>query len=292
MIRESYNRINRLLHKVNLSLVDIPIWVLGLVIAVMWAAPFIWMVSTSFKPTNEIMTKQIEWLPRTVVLDNYIRVFQYPVARWALNSLIVASIATFLGVMLGAMAGYALARLHFPGKNLIFASLVASLMIPTEMTIVPLFLGCLKAGLINSYVALILPTIAPVLSVYIFRQFFLGLPEELEDAAEIDGASRFGIFTRIAMPLARGPIIAATILLFTWNWNSFLWPLLAVFDESMKTMPVGIAAFAPGVGSHTQLESFGPGMAGITLLSLPSLMIFFLLQRYFLEGITTTGLKG
>jgi ABC-type glycerol-3-phosphate transport system permease component len=165
-------------------------------------------------------------------------------------------------------------------------------MVPTEMTIVPLFIGVLKLGMIDTYVALIMPGIASVLSVYIFRQFFMGLPKDLEDAARIDGAGRFGIFWRVALPLARAPTIAATILLFTLNWNAFLWPLLVAFDESMKTMPVGIAAFTPVVGSHTQLEGFGPAMAAITLLSLPSLMLFFLLQRYFIEGIATTGLKG
>jgi multiple sugar transport system permease protein len=238
------------------------------------------------------MTRQIEWFPRHIVVDNYKKVFEYPVARWAWNSLVVASTATALGVLFGAMAGYALARLNFPGKNLLFGVLIASLMIPTEMTIVPMFVGFLKANLANSYTALILPAVANVFSVYIFRQFFLGLPPELEDAAAIDGANRFVIFLRIALPLARAPLIAATILLFTLNWNSFLWPLLIVFDDSMKTMPVGIAAFTPVVGTHTQLEGFGIAMAGVTLLSLPSLLIFFVLQRYFIEGISQTGIKG
>jgi ABC-type glycerol-3-phosphate transport system permease component len=128
--------------------------------------------------------------------------------------------------------------------------------------------------------------------VYIFRQFFLGLPPELEDAAAMDGASRFGVFWRIALPLARSPIIAASILLFTLNWNSFLWPLLIIFEDRMKTMPVGIAAFTPVVGTHTQLEGFGIAMAAVTLLSLPSLLLFLLLQRFFIEGISRTGIKG
>jgi multiple sugar transport system permease protein len=280
------------LHRGNLKLRDLPIWILGLFIAVLWILPFVWMVSTSFKPAKEVMTKEIEWFPRHVVLDNYKKVFEYPVARWAWNSLVVATVSTTLGVLFGAMAGYALARLNFPGKNVFFAVLIASLMIPTEMTIIPMYVGFLKVGLSNSYISLILPTIANVFSVYIFRQFFMGLPVELEDAATIDGASRFGIFWRIAMPLARSPLIAASILLFTLNWNSFLWPLLIIFEDKMKTMPVGIAAFTPVVGTHTQLEGFGIAMAGITLLSLPGLMIFFIFQRFFIEGISRTGIKG
>jgi len=287
------NGLRHIFHKRNIKPRDIPVWILGITIAVLWIAPFVWMVSTSLKPANEVMTRDIEWFPRHVTLDNYKKVFSnYPVARWAWNSLVVTTTSTALGVLFGAMAGYALARLNFPGKNIFFAILIASLMIPTEMTIIPMFVGFLKVGLSNSYIALILPAIANVFSVYIFRQFFLGLPAELEDAASIDGASRFGIFWRIALPLARAPIIATTILLFTLNWNSFLWPLLIIFDDNMKTMPVGIAAFTPVVGTHTQLEGFGVAMAGVTLLSLPSLLIFFLLQRYFIEGISQTGIKG
>ncbi|PWH15165.1 MAG: ABC transporter permease [Anaerolineae bacterium] len=289
---EAYRRIQVFLKRYNLPVADIPLWIAGMIVAVLWIAPFVWMVSTSLKPPKEVMTKEIQWIPRTVVLDNYQKVFEYPVLRWGLNSLIVAGTATFFGVLFGAMAGYALARLHFPGNRWLFAILIASLMIPTEMTIVPMFVGFLKAGLANTYFALIVPAIPNVFSVYIFRQFFLGLPDELEDAAAIDGANRFQIFWRIALPLARAPLLAATILLFTTNWNAFLWPLLIVFEEGMKTMPVGIAAFTPVVGTHTQLEGFGIAMAGVTLLSLPSLLIFFLLQRYFIEGISRTGIKG
>ncbi len=127
---------------------------------------------------------------------------------------------------------------------------------------------------------------------YIFRQFFLSFPKEIEDAAAIDGASRLGTFFRVALPLARAPAIAATILLFTANWNAYLWPLLIVFTEEMKTLPVGVAQFAPGTGSTTQISGFGPAMAAVTLLSIPSLGIFLLLQRYFIEGVTRSGIKG
>lgn len=292
MVADLFKPLNSFLRRFNLRIGDIPLWLAGLIIAVMWIAPFVWMVSTSLKPPKQVMTKEIQWLPRTVVLDNYKKVFEYPVLRWAWNSLVVASTATALGVLFGAMAGYALARLNFPGNRWLFAILVASLMIPAEMTIVPMFVGFLKAGLANTYFALIVPAIPNVFSVYIFRQFFLGLPDELEDAAQIDGANRFQVFWQIALPLARAPMLAATILLFTTNWNAFLWPLLIVFEEGMKTMPVGIAAFTPVVGTHTQLEGFGIAMAGVTLLSLPSLLIFFILQRYFIEGISRTGIKG
>jgi multiple sugar transport system permease protein len=270
---------------------DYVIWIAGLTAALIWAAPFIWMVSTSFKYPADVMTKDIEWLPHRVTLDNYIKVFQYPVLRWAFNSVVQAVISTALCVFFGAMAGFALARLRFPGNNLIFLVFLASLMIPAEVTVVPMLLAFIKVGWASTYQALILPTIANVFSVYIFRQFFLTFPKEIEEAARLDGAGVFRTFLLIALPLARAPVIAASVIIFTLNWNNFLWPLLVVFDESMKTMPVGIAAFAPVVGSHTQLEGFSVSMAAVTVLSIPSLLLFFFLQRYFIQGIAQGGVK-
>jgi multiple sugar transport system permease protein len=259
----------------------------------LWGAPFLWMVSTSFKPAAQVLTQDVEWIPREWTLANYAKVLtQYPVGTWALNSVIAGATSTALCVLFGAMAGYALARLRFPGRELIFLIFIGSMMIPPEVGVVPLFIAMLQLGWASTYQALILPTIANVLSVYIFRQFFLSFPKELEEAAIVDGAGAFRIFFKIALPLARSPLIAATVIVFTLNWNNFLWPLLIVFDEEMKTLPVGIAAFAPVIGAHTQLEGYAVGMAAITLLCIPSVTLFLLLQRYFIQGITGSGLKG
>lgn len=268
------------------------IWAFGLLVAIAWAAPLVWMVSTSVKPPGDVMTKNIEWLPRTVTLDNYRKVLEKPVVRWLANSSVVAVSATLASLLTGSMAGYALARLHFPGRHVLFVAVLGALMIPTEMTIVPLFIGFLKAGLVNNLLALILPSLANVFSVYLFRQFFLTLPRELEDAAAIDGASRFRIFFSIALPLAKPAIIAASILLFTANWNAFLWPLLIAFKDEMKTLPVGMAAYAPNIGTYTQIEGFAPAMAAMTILSFPSVVVFLILQRHFMEGATRIGIRG
>lgn len=286
------HRVDKYLGRWNLKISTLPIWLIGMIVAVIWIAPFVWMISTSLKPVQEIMSSNIDWIPRHLILDNYTKVLESPIARWTLNSVIVSLSATAIAVIFGSMAGYALAMLNFPGKGIIFMVILGSIMIPANMMVVPLYIGFLKLHIVNSYPALILPSIASVLTVYIFRQFFLTFPEELVDAAIIDGAGQFTIFTKVALPLAKAPLIAAAILLFSQNWNSFLWPLLVIFDENMKTMPVGVAEYAPVIGAHTQIEGFGPGMAAVTLLSIPSLLVFFALQRYFMEGISRTGIKG
>ncbi|MCY3660985.1 MAG: carbohydrate ABC transporter permease [Caldilineaceae bacterium] len=268
------------------------LWIIGLWLAYMWILPFVWMVSTSFKLPGEVMTQTIEWIPRTWTLDNYRVVFQKPIIRWLWNSMVVTTAITLASIMLGAAAGYALARMNFPGRNVFFMMLLLSLMIPTEMTIVPRFIAFLRLRATDSYAALILPPIAEVFSVYLFRQFFLSLPRELEEAAAMDGASRFRIFRVIALPLARATTIAAAVLLFTTNWNAFLWPLLITFSEEMKTLPIGMAAFAPVTMNRTQIESYAPGMAAMTILGVPSLIVFLFLQRYFMEGVISTGIKG
>jgi len=285
--------INRRLRPYGLRLASLPAWSIGLCVALLWAMPFVWMVSTSLKLPGDVMTVDVEWLPRRMTFGNYEKVFtEYPVARWFFNSLFVAVVSTGLNILFGAMAGYALARLRFPGRDFMFFLFIASMMVPAEVTVVPLLLGIIKIGWWNTYQALICQPLTYVYSVYIFRQFFLNFPRDLEDAAKMDGAGHFLIFRRIAFPLARAPMIAATVIVFTLNWNNFLWPLLAVSDESMKTLPVGIAAFAPVIGTRTQLEGFALGMAGITILSVPTLLLFFVLQRYFIQGLSSGAVRG
>lgn len=285
--------LNRHLRSHGLRIASVPVWLLGLAVAILWAMPFVWMISTSLKFPGDVMTVDIEWLPRRVTFDNYLKMFsEYPVARWFLNSVLVSAVSTGLNILFGAMAGYALARLKFPGRDALFFLFIASMMIPTEITVVPLLLGIIKIGWWNTYQALIAQPLTLVYSVYIFRQFYLSFPRDLEDAAKMDGAGHFLIFRRIAFPMARAPLIAATVIVFTLNWNNFLWPLLAVSSEEMKTLPVGIAAFAPVIGTRTQLEGFALGMAGVTILSVPTLLLFFFLQRYFIQGLSSGAVRG
>jgi multiple sugar transport system permease protein len=283
----------RFLKSHNMRPADVPVWLFGLAVAALWIMPFVWMISTSFKYPGDVMTADIEWLPRRVTFQNYIDIFtKYKVWRWTLNSVIVVVASTFLCVLAGALAGYALARLNFPGKKALFLLYVASLMVPIEVYAIPMLLGIIKVGWANTYQALILPSVGNVFSVLIFRQFFLNFPRDLEDAARIDGAGHGLIFWKIALPLARAPLIAATVIIFVLNWNNFLWPLLVTFEDDMKTLPVGIAAFTPLYGTATQLEGYAMAMAGVTVLSVPSVLVFLILQRYFIQGISSGAIRG
>ena len=270
------------------------VWAVGLIAMLAWAAPLVWMVSTSVKLPSEVMTRNVEWFPRHLTIENYAKVLEKPVLRWLVNSIVVATSATAASLLTGSLVGFALAQLNFPGRSLLFFMVLASLMIPTEMTIVPLFLGFLKVGLINNLLAMIVPGVASVFSVYLFRNFFLSLPPELLDAAAIDGANRLRTYWSVALPLAKPAVIAGGILLFTGYWNAFLWPLLVASSIDVKTMPVGLAAYSPqsGVSQYTQIEGFAPAMAAMTLLTLPSLLVFLVLQRHFIEGATSAGIKG
>ncbi len=277
----------------RLSLESAAIWTLAMAVGLIWIFPLVWMVTTSVKPEGQIMSTRIELLPRALTLEHYIAVFERPVARWFVNSVIVATGVTIGSLTVGALAGYALARMHFPGRRLIFALMIGALLVPFELTVVPLFISVLRLKLANSYVALILPPLASVFSVYLYRQFFLTLPRELEDAAAIDGCQRFQTFWRIALPLARPATVAGAILIWTTNWNAFLWPLLVALNDEMKTMPVGTAIFSTvGLQQTSERFGYGPAMAAVTILAAPTLIVFLFLQRYFIEGVRGVGLKG
>jgi multiple sugar transport system permease protein len=267
-------------------------WLLGILVALLWIFPLYWMIITSIKPESEILAG-IGLIPKSVTMDHYIAVFQKPILTWFMNSVIVAAAVVVGSLALGSLCGYALARLHFPGRDLIFWVLIASLMIPGEMTIVPLFIGTILAKLTDTYWAFILPPLSSVFAVYLYRQFFLAFPPELEDAARIDGCSRLQAFWRVVLPLAQPATLAGAILIFTENWNSFLWPLLVAFKEEWRTLPVGTASFNTLNMQQTEGRfGFGPAMAAMTIVALPTLIFFLSMQRYFIQGITRVGLKG
>ncbi len=269
---------------------DLILWVLGIAATLLWLLPVAWMILSSFKPEGEILTRTPDLWPRDFTLVNYQMIFKRPVLKWFANSLIVAFGGTLLTLFVSATAGYAFARFRFKGRGGLFTLLIATLMVPFEVTMIPLYLLMSGVHLTGTLVAMILPDAASAIGVYIFRNFFYGFPRELEDAAAIDGSGPWGTFWRIAVPLAMPAILAVAILSFVGYWNAFLWPLL-VSNADTTTMGLGISVFRPAANNTGQTQFLGPGLAAATLLAMPMLVVFFFLQSYFTEGITTSGLK-
>jgi len=267
------------------------LYLVAAVIAALWFAPTIWMISTAFKVEGTILHYPPEWLPRVVTLTNFQLILaNFPVLMWYRNDIIVATTTAALVLITGSLAGYAFARMRFRGKNAFFILFMCALLVPPEVTFVPTFLGIAAVGLGNTYPALFLPLIANSFALFLFREFFRRLPQELEDAARIDGCSRVGAFLRIAIPLSRPVIIAVAILSFMSSWNNFMWPLIISSTDDTKTLPVGMNQFAPMGGSSS--VGYGLTMAGTAFVAIPAMLVFFILSRQFIRGVTYTGIKG
>ena len=263
-------------------------YLICIALAVIFAGPFLWMLSSSLKPPSEIFANPPILISPNFTLNNYQEVFrQAPFERYMFNSFFVAITVTLSALLLHSMAGYALARLDFPGKRLIFMGIISTLMIPFYTILIPLALLVRELGWINTYWALIVPAIPHAFGIFWLRQFFLGIPTELEEAARIDGASRLVVFFRIALPLARPVLAALSVFFFLANWDSFLWPLIATNRPDMRMVQVGIQSFTGEHGSAWELI-----MAASVIAILPTLALFFGLQRFIVASVKMTGLKG
>jgi len=250
--------------------------------------PFLWSLSLSFQPPGDVFRWPIELIPDEVTLQNYRRLWtEIPFARWLLNSIAVSLTVTLANLFLDALAGYAFARLRFPGRNVLFALLLATLMVPAHVTLVPKFMLLNALGLVNTYTALVVPAMAQVVGIFLMKQFFESIPPQLEEAARIDGCNRFQVFWRVVLPASRPALAALGIYTFQGNWNEFLWPLVVTTTSDRFTLPVGLAMFRYEFRVEWTLL-----MAGAVLIALPTLIIFLIFQRLFIQGIATSGLKG
>jgi multiple sugar transport system permease protein len=266
------------------------LYALMIFIALIFLLPLIWMISTSLKPTSQLFTQQIEWIPRTFTLDNYTKLFgqtQTPIGRWFFNSLAIATLFTILTLVVDALAAYAYARMEFPGRNLLFGLMLLTLFVPGFMFIIPNFLTINFLHLINNWAGVILPGLAGVFGVFFLRQFFEGLPKELEEAAMIDGANQFQVFSRVVMPLSRPALATLAVVTFLASWNDFLWPLLILKDRQLQTLPPGLRTL-----QSAYTAEYGLIMAGAVVVAIPVLLLYLLLQRYIVQSIASTGLKG
>lgn len=250
--------------------------------------PFIWMIFGSLKTNAEIRRAPTTLLPENATLDNFTQLFgRLDFTTFFINSIVVAVCVTLGNIIFSSMVGYALAKLEFAGKKVLFTLVLGTLMVPGVVTFVPLFVLTSNLGLVNSYPGLILPFLITPLGVFLMRQFISTLPDDLIEAARIDGASEWRIFFRVIMPLCGPAVATLTILTFLGSWNNFLWPLVVATSERMYTLPVALALYSVSQNA----ANYGLMMAGAVVVVLPVLLIFVVLQRYFVQGIALTGIK-
>lgn len=253
------------------------------------AFPFVWMVLTSLKTPDEVHRWPITWAPDNwLYFENYVTILSTRLfGRFLLNSLIVTIGAVVSTLFFSSLAGYAFAKLRFPGKEICFVAVLAVFMMPFEVTMLPLYLLFADLDLTNSYMGIMAPDLVSAFGVFIMRQFMEGIPRDYLEAARMDGASEFRVFATIALPITLPGLITLAVIKTMWVWNGFLWPLIVTRDEAMMTIPVGLSTFAGAYYTEYTLI-----MAATFVSVLPLLLVFALLQRFVQEGVVMSGLKG
>ena len=250
--------------------------------------PLAWMVMASLMPAGEASAYPMSWVPSALSLEHYRALFsRLEIVRYIMNSALIASAVTLLSLVVNSMAGYAFAKLSFPGRERVFRGLVASLVVPGQVTMLPLFMLLKYLGLINSFWGVIVPGMASVFGIFLFRQYALSIPDSLLDAARIDGAGEWRIYRSIVLPLCKPILLTLAVFTFMGTWNDFMWPLVVLTDSRLHTLPVALANLS---GEHVQDTELM--MAGALLTVLPVIVLYALLQRYYIEGIMVGSIKG
>jgi multiple sugar transport system permease protein len=266
-------------------------YALLILLSILYVAPLLWMISTSFKTQTGATAWPLQWIPEEISTHGYDAIFnsgaERPVLRWFANSLIAATLHAALVLAAAAPAGYALARMDFRGRRLITALIIGTIFIPPVIFLVPNFLIADTFGMVDTLAAVIIPYAGSAFGVFFMRQFFMSLPYELEEAALVDGATRWDIFRRVVLPLSKPALATLAVLSFLTNWNDFLWPIYVLLSAENYTLPPGLSILQ---GAYR--TDFPVVMAGGVLASIPVLVLFVLAQRYVVEGVARSGLKG
>lgn len=250
--------------------------------------PFIWMLSTSLKEPSQVFIYPPKWIPHSLAFKNYLKAWTLvPFGRFFINSLLVAVWVTFGQLLTSSLAAYSFARLRFPGRDTLFIIFLGTMMVPFQVTMIPVYILMRELGWVDTYYALIIPNLFSAYGCFLLRQFFLTIPTELEDAAKIDGGGYLTIYSKIILPLAKPALATLGVFTFMASWNSFIWPLIVVNSIEMQTLPLGLASFQ---GLYT--TDWTLLMAGTVIALIPVLIIFIFAQRFFIEGITLSGVKG
>jgi multiple sugar transport system permease protein len=255
--------------------------------AIPMVVPFVWMVSSAFKPLPEVMRIPPTWIPAQPTFANFVAIFQQlPFGRYLLNSVIVAAIVVAGVLVVSAMAGYAFSKFQFPGRDLLFILMLASLMVPFQVRMIPLYLISIRLGLVDTLVGVAFPWLFDAFGIFLMRQFIQTIPSELMEAARIDGAGELRIFGQIVLPLIKPALAALGIFTLVGNWEEFLWPLIVTSSDASRTIPVGLQRFSEQYMSNIHWQ-----MAGAVVAVAPLIIAFFFFQRQFIQGITLSGLK-
>lgn len=263
-------------------------YALLIAVALIMLVPFAWMVSTSLKTEEYIL--RTDFIPNPASFDSYIRLFEImPMGRMIFNSFFITVTATGGQILIAAMAGYAFARMKWRGRNVVFALYLATMMIPYQVVVIPQFVLVSKLGWVNTYQALILPSLFSAFATFLLRQAFLSIPAELEEAAIMDGANHLVIFWRIMLPLSKPVLATLTVFAFMSIWNAYLWPLFVARKEEFMTLPLGLATLQ---GSNESLTEWNLVMAGAVITVLPILVIYLFAQKWFVQGAVISGIKG
>jgi len=272
---------------IRINIIQFFLWIIIACGALIFIFPFIWMFFTSLKPEASVVVYPPTLLPNQWTFEAYINIWKrIPYARFFMNSIIFAGGVTIIELFLDSLTAYSLSRLRYPGRDFLFIIILIALMLPFQVSFVPLYVTVVKFNLVNTYAGLIIPRATNAFGIFLLRQFFITQPRELDEAARIDGASEFFIYRRIILPLSKPVLSTLAVFHFTYNWNDFLWPMLITSSTEMRTLPAGLALF---VGQH--VVEYAVVMAGATLALLPLFIAFIFAQQYFVKGIAMTGLK-
>jgi multiple sugar transport system permease protein len=270
------------------TLADLLLHLVLILGAVVTLTPLVWMISASFMPAGGANTIPPRFLPVDPTFEQYVTLFtRLDLARHFLNSAFVTVVATVVSVLVNAMAGYAFAKLHFPGRDRIFQRLALALVVPAQVGMLPLFLLLRQLGLVNTFAGVMIPYFASIYGIFLIRQYALGVPDELLDAARVDGAGEFRIFWMIVMPVIRPILVTLAAFTFLAAWNDFMWPLIILSDSAKYTLPVALANLS---GEHVQDTELM--MAGAVVTIIPALIVFLIFQRSFVRGIMAGSIKG
>ncbi|MCL2579498.1 MAG: carbohydrate ABC transporter permease [Oscillospiraceae bacterium] len=272
----------------NISVFRVLLYLIAITVALLWLFPIVWMIFSSLKPFGTPVAFLDRVFSPPFTLDNYFLLPQRaPIWRWTFNSVLVAGVVTAGVLVMSSLAGYALSKIKFKGSKILFVVIAAGLMVPIEAIVIPLFLTIIDLNLLNTHVSLIVPSFAAPLGVLIMKQYYDSIPNELVEAAAIDGSSYFRTWFSVCLPLSRSALAAVGIITFTNSWNNFLWPFLAAQNSRMFTLPVGLPVF-----QDLHVEEFTMPMTASVFASIPALLVFIFFQKQIVRGIAMSGIKG